>query len=133
MTTDGCWVKSYNGFSGLNMTARIGTIDYAKVQAISIAKSREPVPIYTECAPKPTKESYAGTLIFEKFYYPQPISIFDVELFRSDEDGQTDSMYIIGAEILMDGFAWDPNKMFEINTQYTYIAKKIIPWKNLDG
>jgi hypothetical protein len=129
------FTKSYNGFSGVSMTAWINIFRhlYADIQAISISRTRERAPIYTMPGYTPKPPVPCGTLIFRKFYHPEPVRIFDIQLMAADNQGKQAVMTISGLEIWEEGKPWDPRNMYEVDTQYTYIAKDIQPWRNVYG
>lgn len=64
--------KSYNSFSGTDITATIGTIRFAELQAVSYSVTREKAPIYTMGSAdvrsfSRNKRGVAGSLIWVNF------------------------------------------------------------------
>src|SRR5271167_3516953 len=64
--------RSYNSFSGSDITAMIGNIKFAEIQAISYSVTREKAPIYTMGSPdvrafSRNKRGIAGSLIWVNF------------------------------------------------------------------
>ena len=63
---------SYNSFSGSDIRACIGKLDFAEIQAISYSVTREKAPVYTMGSPDPrsfsrNKRGIAGSLIWINF------------------------------------------------------------------
>jgi hypothetical protein len=64
--------QSYNSFSGTDITASIGQIQFAEMQAVSYSVTREKAPIYTMGSADPrafsrNKRGVAGSLIWINF------------------------------------------------------------------
>lgn len=64
--------RSYNSFSGTDITAAIGHVEFAELQAVSYSVTREKAPIYTMGSPDPrsfsrNKRGVAGSLIWVNF------------------------------------------------------------------
>ena len=64
--------RSYNSFSGSDITAMIGNIKFAEIQAISYSVTREKAPVYTMGSPDPrafrrNKRGVAGSLVWINF------------------------------------------------------------------
>jgi len=132
--------KTYNGFSGLNMVAmpKNSNAKYAWIQAVRFQETIEKAPMYTGGPYKyikwdKRKRFYTGVLIFNKFFLQEPINEFDIHLLAVDEFGHHASKIIHEVEILEEGKPWDPHNMYEVDKQYTYIAKGYTPWKWSDG
>ena len=104
---------SYNGYSGVDMTAYTSTTPRKKignVQAISISTD------------------YCGTILFcEDFDCPEEHVGFEVEILEAGPDGKLSNMHVIGIEILEEGYYV---KTAEAWKGYTYIARGIRPWRD---
>ena len=64
--------RSYNSFSGSDITAMIGNIKFAEIQAVSYSVTREKAPVYTMGSPDPrafsrNKRGVAGSLVWINF------------------------------------------------------------------
>src|SRR5271168_1427559 len=64
--------RSYNSFSGSDITGLIGNIKFAEMQAISYSVTREKAPVYTMGSPDPrafsrNKRGVAGSLVWIDF------------------------------------------------------------------
>jgi hypothetical protein len=124
--------RTYNGFSGVAITAWIGDFKhkYADLQAICLTNFRDMAPIYNMGnRPMPPHRGVRGTLIFKKFYHPEPVRVFDIQFRAANEHGKEAMMKLLKAAIWIDRCPWDPRNMYEIDTHYTYIAEASVPWK----
>ncbi len=127
------FTRSYNGFSGVDITLYTSETprrEIAKIQAISMSKTKPMAPIFEEFA-EPEVTCIAGSLLsYEDFDCPNPKeTLLEIEI-RANEDGREARMYIVGIKILEEGFAVEKVKASE---QQTYIAVDILPWRWSDG
>ena len=73
--------RSYNSFSGSDIMACIGNLQFAEIQAISYTVTREKAPIYTMGSPDPrafsrNKRGIAGSLIWVNFDRHALLNVF---------------------------------------------------------
>ena len=130
------WSRTCNGSKSMYITAFVGHRRYADLEAVYISRTREQVPIYTLGSADPRdfvrpKCTYAGTLIFKKFYHPEPVHTFDICIRPLDEYGkfkEGDCLDITGVKILVEGQDWNPMNMYETGVQYTYLANEGSAW-----
>jgi hypothetical protein len=83
--------RSYNSFAGSDIKAIIGQFQFAELQAISYAISREKAPIYTMGSADPraysrNKRGIAGNLIWIQFDRHALLDLFHVANGRSAAD-----------------------------------------------